>query len=265
MKAGERRTMDNDSDEDVHPLDQDYTQVVDTKRRLIQLPEGNVLRAGVICFVAGLFSAIVTALALGIFQGVRLLEMVGSYLHQGSMIMILVGGLFMLLGFKLNRGGIRNGSRAPVGSWKRLGSWRVILHLFAGNVVGSVLVFYLITSVVEWTSPRFASMSVYCVLVCCGVIAAMGILVHRGWWRGYCVGVFVAFLFFSANGVMASMLSYRGMRGFSGYRSTFDNPMVIFMCLVQFSGMVGAIYGNVFDGKKTGLNSDCEGGGDTPE
>ena len=92
MKAGERRTMDNDSDEDVHPLDQDYTQVVDTKRRLIQLPEGNVLRAGVICFVAGLFSAIVTALALGIFQGVRLLEMVGSYLHQGSMIMILVGG-----------------------------------------------------------------------------------------------------------------------------------------------------------------------------
>ena len=95
--------MNNDLDDDRHPLDQDYSQVVDTKRRLIRMPEGKVLGAGVICFLVGLFLAIATAALLGVFQGVRFLETTGNYVHQVAMIMILVGGLLMLVGFRLGR------------------------------------------------------------------------------------------------------------------------------------------------------------------
>lgn len=90
-----RGTMNNDINDDRHPLDEDYSQAVDSTRSLIRMPEGKSLGAGVICFLVGLFSVIATAALIGVFRGVRLLETTGSYVHQVSMIMILVGGVLM--------------------------------------------------------------------------------------------------------------------------------------------------------------------------
>ena len=144
--------MTKEHDDDVHPLDQDYTQsdFSEERENRFRLPEGNVLRAGVICFLVGLVSLLVTAVLLGVFQGVRSLETTGSYVHQVSMIMILVGGVLMLLGFRLGRVN-------PNGVY-RFQRWRSILILLVVNVLVGWILPSVVGSLDEWMPQRLASL-----------------------------------------------------------------------------------------------------------
>ncbi|MGI9467070.1 MAG: hypothetical protein ACR2OA_08115, partial [Rubripirellula sp.] len=78
MKSKGHGTVNDDSDDEVHPLDQDYTQTISSEKPKFRLPQGNVLRAGVLFFLLGLVSLLVTAALLGIFSGARSLEAGGS-------------------------------------------------------------------------------------------------------------------------------------------------------------------------------------------
>ena len=61
--------MSDSDDGEVHPLDQDYTQTIASEKRRFRVPQGNVLRAGVLFFLLGLVSLLVTAALFGIFSG----------------------------------------------------------------------------------------------------------------------------------------------------------------------------------------------------
>ncbi|MAI32072.1 MAG: hypothetical protein CMM07_10425 [Rhodopirellula sp.] len=245
--------MTKEHDDDVHPLDQDYTQsdFSEERENRFRLPEGNVLRAGVICFLVGLVSLLVTAVLLGVFQGVRSLETTGSYVHQVSMIMILVGGVLMLLGFRLGRVN-------PNGVY-RFQRWRSILILLVVNVLVGWILPSVVGSLDEWMPQRLASLLIRFAGVFVAVIAAMGCLFHHGWWRGFCVGVFVATLDANFNifNVMYGNLGLYG-RSRGGYADMVFAEMIWKM---QFSGMVGAIYANVVALKNT--NSNADAGDDT--
>ena len=250
-ETGVRRgTMNKDSDDDKHPLDRDYTQLVEPERRLVQLPEGNVLRVGVICFLVGLFSVVLTALLLGVFQGVRSLETAGGYVHQIAMVMILFGGVLMLLGFRLGRNktaGLRRFQR-----WVQ--EWRRLLILLTVNVIIGLVVPTLVDSLDDWFSPRSASLILQFGLVLVTVIAAMGCLLHRGWWRGFCVGVLVATLAAYFHALNSGGISW-GMYGRN--RFGYGRALAESLWMMQCSGMVGSIYAKIFDMKKSNAKADA--------
>jgi len=245
-----RGTMNKDSDDEKHPLDQDYSQVVEPKRRLVQLPEGNVLRVGVICFLVGLFSAVLTAALLGVFQGVRSLETVGSYVHQIAMVMILFGGVLMLLGFRLGR--IKTKGSRRFQRWVQ--TWRSLLLLLAVNVIIGLVVPTLVDLLEDWFPPRLAAFILHLGMMLVTVIAAMGCLLHRGWWRGFCVGVLVASVaayFHALNSVGISL----GMYGSN--RFGYGRALAESFWMMQCSGMMGASYAKIFDMKKSNAKADA--------
>ena len=214
------------------------------------MPEGKLLGAGVICFLVGLFSVVATAALLGIFQGVRSLEATGSYVHQISMIMILVGGLLMLLGFRLNRVKTKRSHR-----FQRWGQrWRSLLILLAVNVIIGLVVPTLVDSLDDWFSPRSASLIIQLGLMLVTVIAAMGCLLHRGWWRGFCVGVLVATLASYFHALNSGGISL-GMYGRN--RFGYGRALAETFWMMQCSGMVGAIYAKRFDMEKSNPNADA--------
>lgn len=245
-----RGIMNNDFDDDRHPLDQDYSQAVDPKRRLIRMPEGKVLGAGVICFLVGLFSVVATAAVLGIFQGVRSLETTGSYVHQIAMIMILVGGLLMLVGFRLGR--IKSKRLHRFQQWVQ--GWRSLFILLAVNVIIGLVVPTLVDSLDDWFSPRSASLIIQLGLMLVTVIAAMGCVLHRGWWRGFCIGVLVATLASYFHALNSGGISL-GMYGRNRYG--YGRALAEAFWMMQCSGMVGAIYAKSFDMKKSKANADA--------
>ena len=118
--------MSDSDDGEVHPLDQDYTQTISSEKRTFRVPQGNVLRAGVLFFLLGLVSLLVTAALLGIFSGARSLEAGGSVMHRVSGVLILVGGVLILIGYRIRavNGRVRGrsvlgggGSCSPLASW----------------------------------------------------------------------------------------------------------------------------------------------------
>ncbi|MEM8667841.1 MAG: hypothetical protein AAGG48_10020 [Planctomycetota bacterium] len=91
----------NDPEYEVHPLDRDYSQPDPPRKRLPSLPEEPFLRAGIVVFLLGLGSLIVTAMVLGNFTGSGAVEQIGSIAHRIGMLMILGGGVLILAGMRV--------------------------------------------------------------------------------------------------------------------------------------------------------------------
>ncbi|HBV65213.1 MAG TPA: hypothetical protein DEF45_19570 [Rhodopirellula sp.] len=240
MKSDGRGAVDYDSGDEVHPLDQDYTQTISSEKWKFRVPQGNVLRAGIVCFLMGLVLLLVTASLLGIFSGTRSLEAGGSFMHRVSGVLILVGGVLILVGYRLRAMNVR---RRSIGRqfWHR-GRGKLGLLLLA-NVLCWPVCLFLVYLIGLLLSPSLAFWPLAgggTALVAC---LAMGAILHRGWWQGYCVGVFVAFVLFISLGVL----------GNSRYRrnsSFISEPAVQAVLLMQFSGMVGAFYAMVHERKQ---------------
>jgi hypothetical protein len=239
----------NAADEEVHPLDQDYTDADSFGKSRFQMPDGSVLRGGIICFSVGLASLLVTAAVLGVFEGVRSLEVGGSYMHQFSMVMILVGGILILFGVRLRALGVR---RRDLSVWFR-GLWKLgVLLLF--NVLVWPLLYGLDVALEEWVHPRFAILIVRAGLTLLMVIAAMGVLLHQGWWRGFCVGVCAGIVSAILTGFLHSVLVPNAF--VSGYY--FDDRVFHCVWIGQLAGMVGAVYATVFERVKVNFDYNSE-------
>ncbi len=91
----------DDPDYEVHPLDRDYSEVESASRPMLKMPEGNIHRAGILVFLTGFVTLLVTAVLLGIFRGSGPLETFGSYAHRFAMLMILLGGILILVGLRI--------------------------------------------------------------------------------------------------------------------------------------------------------------------
>ena len=230
---------DNDDAGDVHPLDQDYSEVESREKRQFKLPEGKVLRAGSIIFISGLFLLILTALVLGVFGGSRAVEIGGGYVHVVAMLMILVGGLLMLLGYRIKLAGKMGRYSA---SWAR-DWWKVGAFLVANAIAGPVL--YVVTEGLEEIFPTPIFRFVVVVFpTAVMVIAAMGSLLHRGWWRGYCVGVLIGML--SRGWLMMNFFGAPFGRSRGG-GIFFDAPFFDYVLMIEFCGLLGAGYAMLFE------------------
>ena len=91
---------DNDDAGDVHPLDQDYSEVESREKRQFKLPEEGAAGRQHHFHLRFIF-AVLTALFWEFLVGRERLRLVG-YVHVVAMLMILVGGLLMLLGYRIS-------------------------------------------------------------------------------------------------------------------------------------------------------------------
>ena len=254
MKSKGHGTVNDDSDDEVHPLDQDYTQTISSEKPKFRLPQGNVLRAGVLFFLLGLVSLLVTAALLGIFSGARSLEAGGSVMHRVSGVLILVGGVLILIGYRIRAVNGRVRGRSVLGGggsvnarrWYR--GWGQLGLLLLANVLCWPSMFVLRFFVGRLFSPSVAAWVLGAVMAAVVTCLAMGAILHRGWWRGYCAGLlmgFVSVFLWEAFGLV-----------FVGYSPRygaweFDGGRLVLM--MQFSGMVGALYAMVYQSRKNRL------------
>jgi hypothetical protein len=244
----EREQMnDNEETGDVHPLDQDYSEPEVRKPKQFQLPDGRLLRAGIIIFVSGLFLLIVTANVLGVFRGVRAVEFGGGYVHQGAMLMILGGGVLILIGYRMKlAGNMSRNSANWLGKW-----WKVMAFLAANAAAGPLL--YAVGEILDHSLPREISRAAFGVFpTAIMVIAVMGCVVHRGWLRGYCIGLSIALLSLSReNEGIETSWSYM-MHSFRTYSRGRDGlfsgvPLFEIVLMIQFCGLLGVAYAMLFD------------------
>ena len=246
--------MSDSDDGEVHPLDQDYTQTISSEKRTFRVPQGNVLRAGVLFFLLGLVSLLVTAALLGIFSGARSLEAGGSVMHRVSGVLILVGGVLILIGYRIRAVNGRVRRRSVLGGggsvharlWHR--GWVQLGLLLLANVLFWPSMFVLRFFVGRLFSPSVAAWGLGAVMGAVVTCLAMGAILHRGWWRGYCAGLvmgFVSVFLWEAFGF--------AFVGYSRRYGAWELDGVRLVLMMQFSGMVGALYAMVYQRRKNRL------------
>lgn len=246
--------MSDSDDGEVHPLDQDYTQTIASEKRRFRVPQGNVLRAGVLFFLLGLVSLLVTAALFGIFSGARSLEAGVSVMHRVSGVLILVGGVLILIGYRIRAVNGRVRGRSMLGGggsvnarlWYR--GWGQLGLLLVANVLCWPSMFVLRFFVGRLLSPSVAAWVLGAVLAAVVTCLAMGAILHRGWWLGYCAGLimgFVSVFLWEAFGF--------AFFGYSRRYDAWESDGVRILLTVQFSGMVGALYAMVYQRRKNRL------------
>lgn len=225
-------TAMDDPGYEVHPLDRDYSEAESASRPMLRMPEGNVHRAGILIFLTGFVTLLVTAGLLGIFRGSGPLETIGSYGHRLAMLMILGGGILILVGLRIRSVNLFK-HREGAGGKSRIAALAILL---AVNVL-VVVVLYVVTNLfaIKPTPTNMAAYSAIQTFVL--ALMAMVAVYHRGVVRGFAIGVLAASLLGSNTLIDFSFYSYGSSRnsqyfGYLGQR----------LLTLQVSGMLCACY-----------------------
>ncbi|MGB0598759.1 MAG: hypothetical protein ACPGLY_18890 [Rubripirellula sp.] len=89
------------SDDEIHPLDRDYSVPLETtKKRSTSLSTWH--HVGFVTFAAGFATIIPAAIILNVFPG-GWTETIGSFLHRLAMYIILIGGVLVVAAYQAPR------------------------------------------------------------------------------------------------------------------------------------------------------------------
>ncbi len=239
---------DNEENGEVHPLDQEYSETDVRQPTQFRLPDGRLLRAGSIIFVSGLFLVIVSSVCLGVFRPSREIEIGGGYVHRVAMLMILGGGVLFLIACRLKLAGkMSRNSANGTSKW-----WKVGAFLTANLIALPLL--HIVVRILDHLLPSdFADAAFGIFPTAIMVIAAMGCVVHRGWLRGYFIGVLIALLSLSREND-AIERSWVLMRNhFKSYGLDRDGwlfgpaPFADIVLMIEVCGLLGVAYALLFE------------------
>ena len=94
----------DDPEYDVHPLDRDYSEPEEVAKKPKELTsEEQLRRFGVAVFGTGFGILLIVALVLGSVQRSGWVESFGSTMHRFGMVLILVGGILIIVSYRLNQ------------------------------------------------------------------------------------------------------------------------------------------------------------------
>lgn len=92
------------SEDEIHPLDRDYSVPYQLPKRKRFAHLSRMHRAGLTAFAGGFLTLVLAAIALGNVPERGILESIGSFLHRTAMYAVLVGGILLLIEHKKSQG-----------------------------------------------------------------------------------------------------------------------------------------------------------------
>jgi hypothetical protein len=196
---------------EIHPLDRDYSSPTQPPRIPAIEFHPKVRRIGATVFAAGFLTVFLAAILLGNVRGSGLMESIASGVHRAGMVLILVGGILVILAYRLHQ--LKGISiRLPDGKiqWNVMQSYRALV---LWNVVGFLVIVPILHLLQSIRSPVFYFLIFNGMLtLVCGFLATVAIW-HRGFIRAYAVGVLVSLLLRGHNPFLFSFNGWGGTAG----------------------------------------------------
>lgn len=186
--------MDEDEPE-IHPLDRDYSSPIQSSRRTAQ-PIGSPVafhaqlrRIGFTGFAIGFVTVFLSAIVLSNFRGNSTIEGIGSMLHQLGMILILIGGVAVVVAYRLPHitGKVR-GAESRLS--QNLG--KSYVALVGWNIVGFLVIVILTYIFSAFMRPRTFHVLIYSALSIASALMVILIVRATGLLRAYAIGVVLA-------------------------------------------------------------------------
>jgi hypothetical protein len=185
---------------DIHPLDRDYSSPQPEPKARELSPEERLRRIGVIVFGVGFSLVLLTAILLGAFRGSGWIESFGSVTHRFAMLAILLGGILILVSYRLP-------SLIQGTQWAPRHRYRQSFGRFGLLLVANVVVFVLLYILMQSAGQSRSSLSLY--LAFSGTLTTLSALLvtmviwHRGMLRAYAVGALIAM---ATNGIVLPLI-----------------------------------------------------------
>lgn len=225
----------NDPEYDIHPLDRDYSEPVPVRGRKELTSDEQLRRIGVVVFLVGFALVLFAAIMLGIFRGAGWIESFGSSMHRFAMIAILLGGIMIIVSYRLSA--IRTRTQMGVAKVRRKRR-RDALGLFGMLFIYNVLFLVLMVAIAGLSGFARASPGLFLVYnavfnVATALMVTM-IVWHRGLLRAFAIGALVGLIMNGFAFLFAMNASY-------GY----NNPNSMFLArvlVIQICGLVSAGY-----------------------
>ncbi|MGI9473239.1 MAG: hypothetical protein ACR2NZ_16985 [Rubripirellula sp.] len=241
--ANEHQDDKQDGEYEIHPLDRDYSQPVPKTKSRRRTGDGALIRLGAFGFGAGFMVLLGAAIAVSYSTPGGPLETVGSYLHQFGMVIILVAGISVIVAY-----------RAPkVRAMVRSGTYRVPpMNMTYGRLVFlNVGAFVLLIGFSAAMTEAFSSYMVYLSLTTLLSLLASWMIVlivwHRGFVRGYAIGVLSGLVFNGVFGLIAANGPFWGIRG--------ATILATHLGLIQVCGLFCAAYVGIIENARAQTDS----------
>lgn len=220
----------NPPQDDIHPLDQDYSSPISTTGKRRRSLDEKVRRFGIAVFAGGFVLVFLAAIVLSVWNGVERIERFGSFLHRFAMLTILCGGIAVMTSYRLS---LLQKRRKQNRQARRRLPIVGFLYLIAINVI--LLLIFLASTFFMPLIPREAMYFVFNTIFSVIFSLAVTMIVwHRGMLRAFGIGVLVA-LIFNAFGVLMNFSGgYFLGRQFGGF--------VAHLAIIQVSGLFCAGY-----------------------
>ncbi len=227
----------NDPEYDIHPLDRDYSTPAPESKPRELAPDERLRRFGVIVFGVAFALVFLSAITLGSVSGPGWLESFGSTMYRFATIGILVGGIMILVSYRLSM--IKKGTNLI----SRKGARRAAMGTFGLLVVCNVVFFVLLLALSGLSSASRSSdgllLTYNAVLtIGCGLMVTM-IVWHRGIVRAYAIGVLVGMLF---NGLGLMFIFNTGFRSGGSGMMVPGRLATIQICGLICAGYVGLVF-----------------------
>lgn len=225
----------SNGDDEVHPLDRDYSEQPPKKAKRQLSRDGALVRIGAIGFGAGFLVLLGAAIVVSNAPPGGVFETIGSYLHQFGMVIILGAGLSVLIAHRAPkiREMVRHGRfKAPARGISFIGLLLVNLVVF----VAVILFAYALTNA---PSPYFVFLSITSLLSLSAAWMVIMIIWHDGILRAFGIGVLSGLVF---NGVFGLIVANGPFFGVTG-----TVVLATHLGLIQLSGLLCAAYVGVLE------------------
>lgn len=216
---------------EVHPLDRDYSSSTPPARGVAIEYDEKFRRIGVVIFAAGFITVFLMAVFLGNVRGNDRLESIAGGIHRLGMILILVGGLVIIVAYRLPQ---LRGQTMPKGlvrwdaavSFHGLISWNVIAFLFlvpasylVQQIQSPAVYFMVFSGTISIFSAFLATVAVW----------------HRGHLRGYALGVLVPLVLLGNQPFMYGSVGW-------GRGAGTNHLLTVSLAIMLLSGLLCAGY-----------------------
>lgn len=218
---------------DVHPLDRDYSSAGQAPRKSDIEFHPKLRFIGAAVFAAGLITIFLAAIVLGGVRGSGRIETFASNVHRLGMILILVGGIMIVVAYRIPHFATKS-FRLPDGTikWDLLQSYRALVMW---NVIGFLAIAIASRLYISLASPALYLFLLQAPLtIACAFMVTLSIW-HRGIIRGYAIGVLTAI---PASLIFLGVFGGRYWGGFGSYQTLLLGTVAI----VLISGLACAGY-----------------------
>lgn len=225
-------------DDEIHPLDRDYSAIDQAAPRVPLTNEQKFRRLALYVFASGFVLAFIAAIALGINPGGGSVETFFSMVQRAGMFAILAGGCLLLVSYRTAAIKTRQRNSKGKKAALRTVTWKT---LFLWNIAAFVIIAVLM-NMIYWTAGSFLGYflfnGLFTLLFAIMVTASIW---HRGMVRAYAIGVLAS--------LFISLFSSMFLMNLPGLRMRGGSSMIPFAVIatVQLSGLACAGYVSILE------------------